>query len=441
MPYSIRPDRTVIVVTALLTAFVLLTGLTGCVDRDAELPEPQVIVENGAWTWFNDERAIVAAGRLFVGYVDTAGFSSATVVRLEDEGAQQHQHHRLGSFLEVDDHNNAAFVELEDGRVLAVFAPHHTQPYWYWRRAEVAGDSVVWSSERRTEDLGAMATYSNLFRLEEEDGRIYNFFRATNFDPTFMTSDDGGETWSPPQHFIVSGDGDTRPYVKYASNQMGRIDLVYTQAHPRDADNDVYHVYYDDGYLYRSDGTRIQPLPGTGGAGPMQVDAGTKIYDADTSGRAWVWDLEYAGDGTLITTYIAARDSTVGNDLRYRYARWDDDAREWREQEIAYAGTRLYDGENHYAGGIALDPADPSTLYTSSDVHPATGDTTEHYQLYRGATSDGGATWSWTTLTPDAIQDNIRPFVPRGGRRVVLWLRGRYTAYQDYDTDIMGVIQ
>ncbi len=82
-------------------------------------------------------------------------------------------------------------------------------------------------------------------------------------------------------------------------------------------------------------------------------------------------------------------------------------------------------------------------MYSIPRLHPATGDTTEHYQLYRGATSDGGATWTWTTVTPDATQDNIRPFVARGGdgRHIVLWLRGRYTAYEDYDTDLMGVIQ
>lgn len=402
--------------------------------------EPQVIAEDAAWTWFNDERAVFVGETLFVGYVDTAGYSGVTVYSMEDGTAPER--HRLGSFREVDDHNNPAFVRLDGGRVLAAYAPHHTQPYWYWRHAEPVGDSVAWSPERRTGDLGANATYSNLFRLGDEGGRLYNFFRGTNFDPAVMTSDDGGETWSAPRHVIRSGDGGTRPYVKYASDGAGRIDLLYTQAHPRREANDVYHVYYQNGFLHRSDGTRIQPLPGDG-IDPMAAGAGTRVYDADTAGRAWVWDLEYAEDGTPVAVYVAARDGTTGNDLRYRYARWTAGDGAWDEQEIAYAGTHLYDGENHYAGGITLDSADTRTVYTSSDVHPATGEATAHYQLYRGTASSGTAGWRWMTLTPDATADHIRPFVPRSGggeHHAVLWLRGRYTTYQDYDTDVVGLL-
>lgn len=411
---------------------VAALGVTGC-----ERVEPRVLVENAAWTWFNDERAVVVDGRLLVGYVDTAGYSGVAVHSLERDGVSRM---RLGSFREPDDHNNPAFLRLGASRVLAAYAPHDTRPYWYWRHGQLVGDSMAWSPERRTDELPANATYANLFQLRAEGGRIYNFFRGMNFNPTLMTSDDGGERWSAPRHFIVVGRGRTRPYAKYASDGLRRIDVVYTQAHPRQAETDVYHVYYEGGHLHRSDGTRIQPLPDAQ-VGPMPVEAGTKVYDADTAGRAWVWDLEYGADGAPVAVYVAARDSTAGLDLRYRYARWDALDGEWRDREIAYAGTRLYEGENHYAGGITLDPRDPGTVYTSSDVDPVTGDTTAYYRIYRGRTADGGATWTWETLTPAATADNIRPFVVRDdARRVVLWLRGRYTSYTDYETDIVGRI-
>lgn len=58
-------------------------------------------------------------------------------------------------------------------------------------------------------------------------------------------------------------------------------------------------------------------------------------------------------------------------------------------------------------------------------------------------TDDDRATWLWTSLTPHATEDNIRPFVPRGEgeRNIVLWVRGSYITYQDYDTNVVGVIQ
>ncbi|WP_221930319.1 BNR-4 repeat-containing protein [Gracilimonas mengyeensis] len=402
-------------------------------------PQIKVLAEHGAWTWFNDERAIVIDSLLYVGYVDTAGYSSATVYNLESGSTINSI--QLGSFKEIDDHNNPAFMELNNGSVLATYAAHHTQPYWYWRFASF-NDSrePTWSDEQKTKELSASITYTNLFQLPAEDGLLYNFFRGYNFDPNFMTSDDEGHSWSEEQHFISSGGGWTRPYMKYASNGQNRIDMLFTQAHPRDAKTNIYHAYYQDGKLYKSDGEEIQDLPGEN-TPPMNVDEGTLIYNAQDKGRAWVWDLEYGTDGQPVAVFVTARDSTIGNDLRYHYARWNEADKTWNEQEIAYAGTHLYDGENHYAGGIVLDPADPNIVYTSSDLHPETGDTTDHYQLYRGVTEDEGDNWSWTTITPDATEDNIRPFVPRGKQQhVVLWLRGRYTTYTNYDMKIMGLV-
>lgn len=430
--------RSSLAAVATVAACGTLLALAGCSVRGTRVGEPRVLVEGAAWTWFNDERAIVVGPDLHVGYVDTVGHAGVAVLPPDADRASRS---RLSSFRERDDHDNPSLLRLADGRVLAAYAAHHVEPYWYWRSGDPSAASIDWSAEQRTRPLGANITYANLFQLADERGRIYDFFRGQNFDPAYMTSDDGGRSWSAPHHLLLSGDAGTRPYVKYTSDGSGRIDLLYTQAHPRRAETDIYHVYYRDGRLHASDGTPIQRMPADGVA-PMPVEAGTRVYDARTAGRAWVWDIELDSAGNPVAVYIAARDSTVGNDLRYRYARWDPDAGRWREREIARAGTRLYEGENHYAGGIALDPADPGTVYASSDVHPVTGDPTSHYELYRGTTSDRGATWTWESLTPGATADNIRPFVPRGAgtRRVVLWLRGRYTTYTDYATDVVWLV-
>ena len=43
-----------------------------------------------------------------------------------------------------------------------------------------------------------------------------------------------------------------------------------------------------------------------------------------------------------------------GFDHRFHYARWDGTA--WQQHEIAYAGQRLYPGEDDYTGLAAIDP-------------------------------------------------------------------------------------
>lgn len=420
-----------------------LLGPGGCSSIWQDDTDVHVIVDNVAWTWFTDERAIVVDSFLYVGHVDTAGATRVTTYLIRASGdSGRDTTVRLSTYREVDDHNNPALLRLEDGRTLAAYAQHHEAPYWYWRFEKGDHESFQWSSERRSTSVGARVTYNNLFQLSGENGRIYNVFRGLNFDPTMMTSEDGGQTWSAPRHVLRSGGSGTRPYVKYVSNGEDRIDLLYTQGHPRQKKNDVYHLYYQDRVFHRSDGTRICHVK-TEGCLPVQVDRGTLVYDADEAGRAWVWDVEYTEEGEPVGVYVTARDSTVGRDLRYRYARYDAETSTWTEQEIAHAGTRLYEGENHYAGGIALDPEDVGRVYLSADVHPETVGSTAsgQYQIYEGTAEN--QEWTWTQITESSAADNLRPFVPRGAdeHQVVLWLRGEYTTYTDYDTNVVGIIQ
>ena len=68
-------------------------------------------------------------------------------------------------------------------------------------------------------------------------------------------------TWTSGGVFIrVPSTQRHRPYVVYASNQTDTIHMLYTEAHPRDFDNSLYHVYYRGGMLHRSDGTPIRSL-------------------------------------------------------------------------------------------------------------------------------------------------------------------------------------
>src|SRR5438445_9918870 len=59
-----------------------------------------------------------------------------------------------------------------------------------------------------------------------------------------------------------------------------------------------------------------------------------------------------------------------GFDHRFDYARWDGSA--WRGNEIAYAGTRLYAGEDDYTGLAAPDPNNPDVVHISTHDEPVT---------------------------------------------------------------------
>jgi len=263
-------------------------------------------------------------------------------------------------------------------------------------------------------------------------------------------SDDEGESFNSGGVVIdVPAAFRHRPYVKYASDEKDTVHLAYTEGHPRNFDNSLYHVYYRGGMLHRSDGSAIRPLA-EGLRDPVE---GTRVFAGDPANVAWAIDLELDAQGRPFVAYSVQKDSAGlpqgqgGSDHRYRLARWTGKA--WDDREIAYAGTRLYAGEDDYTGGVALVPGDPGRVFVSTDADPATGaplvsaaDGKRHWEIFRGATTDDGRTWRFEPVTRDSTADNLRPIVPRtqGRDELLLWLRGRYRSYTDYDLEVVGLL-
>ncbi len=85
-------------------------------------------------------------------------------------------------------------------------------------------------------------------------------------------------------------------------------------------------------------------------------------------------------------------------------------------------------------------------VWFSSDVNPVSGDPngTGHYQIYRGETTDGGASWNFERITHDVKRDNLRPAVPRNRpedmEECVVWYRGEYNTYTDYNCELVGIV-
>jgi hypothetical protein len=117
---------------------------------------------------------------------------------------------------------------------------------------------------------------------------------------------------------------------------------------------------------------------------------------------------------------------------------------------MAYAGTRLYAGEDDYTGLVALDPNDPGVVYISTDADPLTGaplvssaDQRRHYELFRGTSRDSGNTWRWEPITANSAVDNLRPIVPKWSdkRTALVWMRGTYrNNHGEWNTAVVAMI-
>ncbi len=413
--------------------------------------EPVVLNGDGGWCWFQDERALalgdwVIFGSVASGRTDperrgdvelTAWNPSSGELRIVE------LHHQL----DVDDHAAPALVMRPDGRLLAMYASHGHDRVVRWRISERAGDPTDLGPEQTLDVEGAQngVTYSNLHMLRNtgtNEARLINLYRGAGWDPGVLTSGDAGETWEIAGS-LLQGPG--RPYLKYANDGHDRIHFVATEQHPRDFDNSLYHGVLRGTSVLRSDGTVAGAL-GTAAPGPEDL---TRIFQGRADAVAWPVDIDVFEDGHAVVLFSVQRDGAGmprregGQDHRLHLARWDGER--WLQFEIAHAGTSLYAGEDDYTGLAALDPADPAVVYLSTNADPESGeplisaaDGERHHELFRGTSEDGGETFQWTALTHDSTSDQLRPIVPRGTPRVLLWLRGELRTYTDYDLEVVG---
>lgn len=421
------------------------------------------INDNGAWCWFQDERALIdpANNTLLVGSVAApegpggAARAGNIEVAVVDLGTGHSRVHVLHHRLESDDHNAPALLIRPDGRYVAMYARHKTDNYSRWRVSVRPHDASEWEPEQAFDwtDLagGSGATYSNLHRLDAES-RVYNFVRAVNDDPSMMVSDDDGGTWryggklfTRPKVGYVNG------YTRYWGNGVDRIDLITTDHHPRDFDNSIYHGFIRGDALHDAEG-RVAEKPLLGSPGVNQ-DVLTPVFTAgmelggDVLSHAWTTDLR--GQGNRLAAIISCRANDVNgplqrlqqldvDDHRLLYARYD--GTRWVLHPLAAAGAALLPHEQDYTGLGAVDPHCLDQVYISAPVHPGTGEATRHYEIYRGRTPDGGASWSWAAVTEDSDADNLRPMVVPGDPSVhaVVWFRGSMRSSQSYKAEVVG---
>jgi len=407
---------------------------------------------NGAWSWFEDERAIIDDSDpnnplLLVSSVSAGpGAESGDIdflwrnLNTGDQGVFE-----LRDKLQQDDHNSAALYIRPDGRYVAMYTAHSTDNLSRWRVSTNPHDPTSWEPEQ-TINNGSATTYSNIYYLPGDNngaGRTYNFTRADNYNPTIHISNDNGSTWAKAGKLLTVGSGGDRPYVRYASDGK-KIHFITTERHPRDFQNSIYHGYVMDGVLYNSDDTVIDSnLLDANGVAPSSLSTvfenGQQFSGIDMT-RAWAVNLEVDNTGNAVGLFTA-RASDNSQDHRFFYARYD--GADWRVHEMAGAGGFLYAAENDYTGLAAIDPNNPNIVYMSSNVDPRSGANSAKYELYKGSTADFGTTWNWTPITENSSVDNIRPIVPRwnGDNTAITWLQGTYSTYTNWNTEVVGLTE
>ena len=384
---------------------------------------------------------------------------------------------------------------------MVIYSTHGGNNDLYWRVSTSPGEATSWSAEQtlvvNTANDGNGNTYSNPFYLSTPN-EVVNFSRAIGYDPNYSVFSNINNTentvstispaygghwmyWQNPGTGPLTG-GNGRPYVKYASNGANTVWFATTEDSPQNYLNSLYVGYMQfntsgAGTVYTSTGGSLGGLstgtaptgnsgnPPTGGnQGDIVSGTGLSylptdftpivkanaVYNGiDLTGKyvGWATSMQLDSSGKPYLGFVVVNNTTgaYGNDLEYYYAHLVGSA--WQVSRVGYAGFPLYNGQNQYAGLMAVDPSNPNTIYVSSDVNPATNaaligpDGKQHWQILEGTTGNGGSTWSWTQIT-DTSSDNIRPEVTAGsGKEALVWMQGSYTSYTSYSTSMVGLVE
>ncbi len=459
---------------------------------------PITFTNNGGWCWFQDPRLVIANGQLFIGSIagiagngSAAGDADVTTYNLQTNvSTETLLHAALGQ----DDHDCAAFAVLPDGRILAEYATHGANNNVYWRIGTSSGGTTSWGGEQistvNTANDGNGNTYSNPFYLSTPN-EVVNFSRAIGYDPNYSvytnltntvpTFNYGGHWmyWQNPGTGPLTG-GNGRPYVKYASNGIDTVWFATTNDSPQNYTNSLYAGYLQfsgsgAGSVYTSTGGSLGGISTgtapTGSANPPSggnqgdIVSGTgfsylptdftpivkanAVYNGiDLTGKyvGWASSMQLDSGGKPYIGFVVVDNLTggYGNNLEYYFAHLVGGS--WKVSRVGYAGLPLYNGQNQYAGLMAVDPTNPNNVYISADDNPVTDaalvgpDGVQHWQILEGTTTDAGNTWNWSQLT-NTSSDNIRPEVVSGsGTEALVWMRGSYTSYTNFNTSMVGFV-
>ncbi|MEO5803498.1 MAG: immunoglobulin domain-containing protein [Verrucomicrobiota bacterium] len=462
-------DRAGLNLIILLFALLSMTGSANAQSIDRVNGTLITFTPDGAWSWFQDERVMVVNGKILMGTVASQTQGNLPIANFTrnpgdiiattfDPATGKRFHFELHDQLEYDDHNAPGFVRRPDGRIVTAYSKHTTGNFIYFRTTVNPDDSTSWGAEttftRTDPDAtgGNDVTYNNLHYLPTEgtgQGRIYDFFRsrtAISWDRHCIFSDDLGQTWNYGGRLTGQSNVTVRPYIKYADNGNNRIYFLTTE---NNGGPSVWSGYIEAGKVYRMNGTVSDAnlfdntAPSVNNLTSVLL-SGTVMNGASMQ-ALWSSDLALDASGNPIATFRANANGN-GNDRRHMYARWT--GTQWFVVQAAFAGA-VPAGITGTTSLDVLDPNDPSIIYFSANVDPAANtpilsaaDGLQHFEMFRGQTTNGGTNWTYAQLTSNSSCDNFRPTAVKWDAQhsAVFWLRGKLNTWTDYDVAIVGMI-
>jgi hypothetical protein len=413
--------------------------------QSAEYPKAgascATLATQGCWTWYHDSRAVYYKGtkeKTYVGYFCSYKNPGAAAIASYDHATGKIDTFYLKTNFGFDDHNTVTVHVLPNGHIITFYSEHYGTTL-FSRISTNAEDITAWGAENA---INVNCTYPNVCQLSAEGtngNRLYVFYRGPSTQsgdagmPFFITSDDGGVTWTAETKYFFGGTegAGMRPYCKYVSNGKDKIYMLIEGDNRNNLPpKPTYFMYYYNGGFYKMNGTLIKTMAQVKAAPITTADVDTVFFPAKPpDGLSNVigtgWDVALDGDGYPVFVYDIYDNATGGPNHRYYYYRWD--GTKWNSHFLVNSGMPMTEGnvETGFGGGLILDHANPNLIYLSTHVNGV-------FELQRWLTADKGSSWTTWQITSGSAAKNCRPIVPRntpGGKIDVVWNYGTYTTW------------
>lgn len=358
------------------------------------------------------------------------------VVKSYDHNSGEVDEYIVATLLHASDHLNPSLLIRSDGKVIVFYSWPNSDAsqvdYIYCKISTNAEDISSWGSQITvTYQSNHEAVFHTVCSLSGESNKIYCFFREQQLNYasiSYVTSTDNGSTWSSSQRLLQGISGQSWVYLRL-DNDANTIYFAVSW-HPYHVTSSIYAFYYENGYLYEPDGTQICAFPSGLPIDQDDLTGTCVVYDATEGGhyKAWIWEIALHNGTPYIVFDTFAVEWT---DHRYNYARWTGSA--WDEHEITHGGGYISEDISQdpgcvtYSGGITIDQENPNIVYISTNYNLS------QFEIKKGITSDGGASWNWTDITSGSSYKNCRPKVVYNHTSdfPILWLCGPYGDYHD----------
>lgn len=376
----------------------------------------------GAWTWYNDDRAIGAAGKALFGST-----TAAALVHSYDPRSGHVRVSKAANWPRRNDHNNPALLTRLDGNQVMICTGHNYGPF-VAAATTVPGQVHDLAWRNIAAEIGASdAYYSNIHQLSALPGAPIFQFGRQSFGGTYQIyvarSDDAGATWAHVGGVTAVG---PRPYIKTIKSAEDRVDIFTTMTHPEVPNPSLRHLYWDGEVMRDTSGVQISAP----GSLTTNLNQATELWSSAADGlNSWTGALHLIGRTLIAWGFVYTGNG--GHYLRYSLDLSETEP-VWRGEYVCDAGGDL--GSNRrYLGGICSHPRDRDRAYASI-AHSG-----RDFQLVELQRGPAGA-WSVTrqiTDTPTGVR-NFRPY-PIRDPDMLLWVTGRYASYADYSCGIAAL--